>query len=202
MYNFRAEPDRIKCLLETGVDVCNVANNHILDFSFEGMRETLAVLHENEIHSIGAGDHWKDAATPVILERKGLRVGFIGCTDNEPGSKAGVDVFHGHSAHIFQGIEVYAGGVILYDTGDFVDDYAVDSSRRNDWSVLYRLTLSDDQVQGLELIPARIEHKQVNQAPPTDRQKILHRLLRLSKPFETKIEEHNHRIFVRFPDAE
>jgi hypothetical protein len=41
----------------------------------------------------------------------------------------GVDVIHGHSAHIFQGIEIYKEKLILYDTGDFVDDYAVDEVR-------------------------------------------------------------------------
>ena len=37
----------------------------------------------------------------------------------------GVDVVHGHSAHVVQGIEVYRGRPILYDLGDYVDDYVV-----------------------------------------------------------------------------
>ena len=37
----------------------------------------------------------------------------------------GVDIYYGHSAHVFQGVEVYRGKPILYDTGDFIDDYAV-----------------------------------------------------------------------------
>jgi poly-gamma-glutamate synthesis protein (capsule biosynthesis protein) len=45
---------------------------------------------------------------------------------------AGVDLLYGHSAHVFQGIELYDGAPILYDVGDFVDDYAVDSGLRND----------------------------------------------------------------------
>ncbi|MBM3957295.1 MAG: CapA family protein [Gemmatimonadetes bacterium] len=49
---------------------------------------------------------------------------------------AGVDVFWGHSAHIVQGVEFYSGRPILYDTGDFVDDYAVDPEKRNDLSAL------------------------------------------------------------------
>jgi len=39
---------------------------------------------------------------------------------------AGADIIHGHSSHVFQGIEVYKNKVIMYDTGDFIDDYAVD----------------------------------------------------------------------------
>jgi len=33
---------------------------------------------------------------------------------------AGADIFHGHSAHNFQGIEIYKGKPIFYDTGDFI----------------------------------------------------------------------------------
>ncbi len=40
--------------------------------------------------------------------------------------EAGADLYLGHSAHLFQGVEVYRGRPIFYDAGDFVDDYAVD----------------------------------------------------------------------------
>lgn len=44
----------------------------------------------------------------------------------------GADLIHGHSAHLFQAVECYKRGLILYDTGDFLDDYAVDPVLRND----------------------------------------------------------------------
>src|SRR5215470_15345067 len=44
----------------------------------------------------------------------------------------GIDVFHGHSAHLLQGVEVSGGRVILYDTGDFLDDYWVFPGIRTD----------------------------------------------------------------------
>src|SRR5215211_4082640 len=49
----------------------------------------------------------------------------------------GADVYYGHSAHVFQGVEVYRGKPILYDTGDFIDDYAVDERLRNDRSFVF-----------------------------------------------------------------
>jgi poly-gamma-glutamate synthesis protein (capsule biosynthesis protein) len=49
----------------------------------------------------------------------------------------GVDVYYGHSAHVFQGVEIYRGKPILYDTGDFLDDYAVDPNLRNDRSFVF-----------------------------------------------------------------
>jgi len=34
----------------------------------------------------------------------------------------GVDIFHGHSAHVFQGIEIYKGKIIFYATVIFAED--------------------------------------------------------------------------------
>jgi poly-gamma-glutamate synthesis protein (capsule biosynthesis protein) len=38
-------------------------------------------------------------------------------------------------------VEIYRGKPILYDTGDFIDDYAVDPRLRNDWSFLFKILL-------------------------------------------------------------
>ena len=54
---------------------------------------------------------------------------------------SGADIIIGHSAHNFQGIEQYHGKLILYDTGDFVDDYVVDPYLKNDHSFFYRMNL-------------------------------------------------------------
>src|SRR5439155_21178746 len=48
----------------------------------------------------------------------------------------GADLYWGHSNHTPQGIELYRGKPILYSTGDFVDDYAVNPTERNDLSFL------------------------------------------------------------------
>jgi len=53
----------------------------------------------------------------------------------------GADLYWGHSNHTPQGIEIYKGKAILYSTGDFIDDYAVDSAERNDLSFLFILEL-------------------------------------------------------------
>jgi poly-gamma-glutamate capsule biosynthesis protein CapA/YwtB (metallophosphatase superfamily) len=53
--------------------------------------------------------------------------------------ECGVDVIHGHSSHHVQGVEVYKGKPIIYGCGDFVDDYAIDATFRNDISALWRL---------------------------------------------------------------
>ncbi|RQG96679.1 CapA family protein [Natrarchaeobius chitinivorans] len=77
----------------------------------------------------------------------------------------GVDVVYGHSAHVFHGIEVYEGRPILYDTGDFVDDYAVDDDLRNDRSFLFELSVGDGgRPSELRLQPVEIFDVAVHEA--------------------------------------
>jgi poly-gamma-glutamate synthesis protein (capsule biosynthesis protein) len=77
----------------------------------------------------------------------------------------GVDVLHGHSAHVFHGVEVYGGGVIQYDTGDFLDDYAVDPQLRNDWSFVFLVGIHPLQgIRQLRMIPVQLEFARVNLA--------------------------------------
>lgn len=103
--------------------------------------------------------------------------------------EAGADVFHGHSAHLFQGIEVYKGKPILYDCGEFVDDYAVDPELRNDWGLLYRLNIEPAKTSRLELIPLFIHGCQVNLARGSEQQAILERARRLSAEMNTVLGE-------------
>jgi poly-gamma-glutamate synthesis protein (capsule biosynthesis protein) len=69
----------------------------------------------------------------------------------------GADLYWGHSNHTAQGIELYKGKAILYSTGDFVDDYAVDSAERNDLSFLFILELERDRIARIVLHPLCIE---------------------------------------------
>jgi poly-gamma-glutamate capsule biosynthesis protein CapA/YwtB (metallophosphatase superfamily) len=57
----------------------------------------------------------------------------------------GVDIYWGHSNHMPQGVEIYNDKkLIMYDCGDFVDDYAVDSDYRNDLSFIFLLHMEED----------------------------------------------------------
>ena len=92
----------------------------------------------------------------------------------------GVDVYYGHSAHVFQGVEIYDGKPILYDTGDFIDDYAVDPRLRNDWSFLFRISLEGSGFRRLELFPVTLPYTRAQLAKGSERQAILERMERLS----------------------
>ncbi len=109
---------------------------------------------------------------------------------------SGADIFHGHSAHIFQGIEIYKGKLIMYDTGDFVDDYAVDEMLRNDQTFLFLVTLNKEKVEKIELIPGLISLMQVNKAKGLDFEEITNKMIKLSEEMGTKIVKKNDRLGV------
>lgn len=102
--------------------------------------------------------------------------------------RAGADVFWGHSAHVVQGIEFYETGVILYDTGDFVDDYAVDTFLRNDLSALFRVRFGAGRPERVELLPVQIGEMQVNAARGAARQWFIERVTELCNEMGTAIE--------------
>jgi poly-gamma-glutamate capsule biosynthesis protein CapA/YwtB (metallophosphatase superfamily) len=97
----------------------------------------------------------------------------------------GVDIYYGHSAHVFQGVEIYRGKPILYDTGDFIDDYAVDPKMRNDWSFLFRVSVEGGTFGRLDLTPVKLSYAQVDLATGGEREIILDRMERLSAEMGT-----------------
>jgi poly-gamma-glutamate capsule biosynthesis protein CapA/YwtB (metallophosphatase superfamily) len=106
----------------------------------------------------------------------------------------GADVYYGHSAHIFQGVEIYRGKPILYDTGDFIDDYAVDPELRNDRSFLFRVSLEGDEFRRLELFPVTLSYARVELAGGSERRAILDRMERLSQEMGTVFARHEDRL--------
>lgn len=102
---------------------------------------------------------------------------------------AGADLFWGHSAHLVQGVEFWKGKPILYDTGDFVDDYAVDSELRNDLSALFLITIRPPQVIGVEAVPVAISDMQVNLARGTQRARFLRHLTARCSEMDTRVAQ-------------
>jgi poly-gamma-glutamate capsule biosynthesis protein CapA/YwtB (metallophosphatase superfamily) len=66
---------------------------------------------------------------------------------------AGATLVAGHSAHVFQGVE----DRVLYDLGDFVDDYRVDDTLRNDLGLLWLIDLDRDGPSRLEAVPLHLD---------------------------------------------
>jgi poly-gamma-glutamate synthesis protein (capsule biosynthesis protein) len=97
----------------------------------------------------------------------------------------GVDLIHGHSAHLFQGVERYGRGLILYDTGNFLDDFPVDPDFRNDWSFLFLLEADATGVRCLRLVPVRLGYGRVDLAIGAEFEVINERMRSLCSALET-----------------
>jgi poly-gamma-glutamate synthesis protein (capsule biosynthesis protein) len=69
--NYRMHPENIGCLSSASIDCCILANNHVLDWGQAGLVETLDVIKQAEMKSVGAGKDRKQAELPAIYEITG-----------------------------------------------------------------------------------------------------------------------------------
>lgn len=90
--------------------------------------------------------------------------------------EVGWKIVYGHSAHVFQGVELHEGCPILYAAGDLVDDYAVDPAFRNDHQLLFALELGEDAVERIVMHPLFIRRCRVFPANSAQRAWILDRM--------------------------
>ena len=102
---------------------------------------------------------------------------------------AGADIIHGHSAHIFQGVAMYKNKLIMYDTGDFVDDYRIDPVLRNDQGLLFFVTINKGVIKQADLTPTLISNMQVNLAHGAEKKEITEKIKKLSAELGTTISD-------------
>lgn len=229
-FHFRAHPRALEILRAARIDAVTIANNHVLDYGYEALKECLTLLDQAGIPHTGAGLHAKDARNPIYVPTPQGRLAVVALTDNEPEWEAadttpgvhyvsytssglhpryrtqivelltqakrqapfvvvsahvgpnwgepslalqalahelltlGADCFWGHSNHTPQGIEIFKGKPILYSTGDFLDDYALDPRERNDLSFLFIVDIEGGQAISIHLHPVRIVNCRVRRA--------------------------------------
>jgi poly-gamma-glutamate capsule biosynthesis protein CapA/YwtB (metallophosphatase superfamily) len=66
--HYRMHPANIDCLTVARIDVCTLANNHILDFGYAGLVETVDTLRDAGVSTAGAGRDLREAERPAIVE--------------------------------------------------------------------------------------------------------------------------------------
>ncbi len=76
-FGFRCQPRASKVLSDAGFNIMSFASNHTMDWSDDGLLDTLDTLRDNNIAVIGAGKNIEEARQPVIIERKRTKVGFL-----------------------------------------------------------------------------------------------------------------------------
>ncbi len=241
-YNFRMKPRYLKALTSAGIDIVNLANNHIYDYGEVGLFDTISYLDSVGIRHVGAGKNKEGAHAPVVLNVHGIRIAFLGYygggeapkatkrragvadrdiediisdvadARNESGANyvivtlhwgteladapdpgqiqfahdvidAGANLVIGHHPHVFQGIERYESGVIVYSLGNFLFG---GNSRDS-----YDTALFEARLQGgdatYDVIPIRIEQWHATELPEAEGLKVIHRIEQLSEIFPESI---------------
>jgi poly-gamma-glutamate capsule biosynthesis protein CapA/YwtB (metallophosphatase superfamily) len=84
-YTFRGTPEALAGLHEhSGIDVLNLANNHVGDFGPTAMLDTVRGVERLGMKAVGAGPGLARALQPQLVERLGLRVAFVGFSNILP----------------------------------------------------------------------------------------------------------------------
>ena len=66
--HYRMHPANASCLTAARIDCCVLANNHVLDWGYRGLVETLDTLRAAGIRAVGAGRDATEAAAPATIE--------------------------------------------------------------------------------------------------------------------------------------
>jgi poly-gamma-glutamate synthesis protein (capsule biosynthesis protein) len=159
--------------------------------AFANLRSGLPGWLEQSLHSGPAADvvlampHWGPnmVAEPVQHVRRAAAA-LLG---------AGATLIAGHSAHVFQGV---ARGV-LFDLGDFLDDYAVDRVLRNDLGLLWLVELDAYGPRRIRALPLALDYCFTRLASAPESEWILGRLGQLCAPFGTEVALHEGMIELR-----
>jgi poly-gamma-glutamate synthesis protein (capsule biosynthesis protein) len=65
--HYRMHPDNVSCLAAAALDVCALANNHVLDYGYAGLRETVETLRAAGLGTAGAGATLAEARRPATV---------------------------------------------------------------------------------------------------------------------------------------
>jgi poly-gamma-glutamate capsule biosynthesis protein CapA/YwtB (metallophosphatase superfamily) len=106
----------------------------------------------------------------------------------------GATLVAGHSAHVFHGVL----GRVLYDLGDFLDDYAVDAELRNDLGLLFLVTLERSGPREVQALPLKLEYCHTRLATRDEAAWISHRFRSACRELGTEAAEDDGRLVVNY----
>jgi len=121
LYSFRMDPAVIPALKGAGISVLSVANNHVADWGRLAYIDTFSRLKENEILYTGGGNNRTEAETPAIIEKYGMKIGFLGFSDKGPD---------------YMVADADQAGVLLANDSDF-DEIIKNASKQVDYLIVY-----------------------------------------------------------------
>lgn len=68
---------------QLNVGVLTLANNHCMDYGWQGLSDTLAACARGELLTVGAGANLADASQPLFVEQGGCRLAVVNFAENE-----------------------------------------------------------------------------------------------------------------------
>ena len=80
---FRVHPRGLK-YVQRHFDAVGLANNHSGDYGPQAFAQMLGLLKKSGVGFYGGGHNLKEAHTPLILERQGLRITLLGYDEFQP----------------------------------------------------------------------------------------------------------------------
>jgi poly-gamma-glutamate synthesis protein (capsule biosynthesis protein) len=69
--HYRMHPANVACLSAAHIDCCVLANNHVLDYGYPGLVETLESLQGVGVRTAGAGRNLAEARAPAVIDVAG-----------------------------------------------------------------------------------------------------------------------------------
>ena len=88
----RLPPAMASVFTDCGFNIVSVASNHAMDWGGEALLDTVDLLHDQGIQTIGAGRNLADARRAAFIDCNGLRVAFLAyCSILDDGYAAGAD---------------------------------------------------------------------------------------------------------------
>lgn len=88
---FRMSPAVLPALESSGLSALSVANDHMYDWGRDAFLDTLQNLKRHGIGYAGAGIDKQTAGQPVIIDKYGIKIGFLPFSDYAPASMAAAD---------------------------------------------------------------------------------------------------------------
>ncbi len=79
----KASKKTMEALKFAGFNLFTLANNHIMDFGWQGLADTLELCDENKMDYVGAGMNHKEASQILYKEINGKKLAFINIAENE-----------------------------------------------------------------------------------------------------------------------
>jgi poly-gamma-glutamate synthesis protein (capsule biosynthesis protein) len=97
--HYRMHPQNVGCLSAAHINACALANNHVLDWGYDGLSETLQTLNATDIAHSGAGNDAEEAMQPAVLSTAGearvLLFSFGSATSGIPDEWKATSIFPG-----------------------------------------------------------------------------------------------------------